>query len=327
MPPSCCAIFVEGLPGSGKSTLAQRLAIDLERSGRPARWLYEEARPHPLDGYFDPAHHSSPDAFMAAARERWRAFGALAARDLTIIESHLFQGPIGSLLLHDVEGATILAFVAGLMSAVEPRAPRLIRFRELDQESAVRRINDFRWGSVSASPYVRRLDGSRFAASRGIRGGAGLLAFYQEFSALADRLTERCAWPALIIDDDARVGVDYAVRLQRIRRFLDLDAPTTPPRIDPSRYVGVYAVDDIGSSTFTIAGEADGLVIRGCPVLWQAGNRLLPAGGDRFHVVSWPMEAIFTIAPDGRAGAMRLVARDPGWTRPDRVFARVTDQA
>jgi thymidylate kinase len=50
-------IFVEGVPGSGKSTTAQFIARRLARSGRPARWFYEEQAPNPFVPEIDPAHY------------------------------------------------------------------------------------------------------------------------------------------------------------------------------------------------------------------------------------------------------------------------------
>ena len=65
-------IFVEGVPGSGKSTTAQFIARRLARSGRPARWFYEEQAPNPVPE-IDPAHYRNWDHFSELRAERWRA--------------------------------------------------------------------------------------------------------------------------------------------------------------------------------------------------------------------------------------------------------------
>jgi hypothetical protein len=41
-------IMLEGLPGTGKSTKSFFLSMQLEREGKPVKWIHEVARPHPV---------------------------------------------------------------------------------------------------------------------------------------------------------------------------------------------------------------------------------------------------------------------------------------
>ncbi len=48
-------VLIEGLPGSGKSMSGQRLTLQLDRLGVPARWWHEEHPGHPLYPFSDEA--------------------------------------------------------------------------------------------------------------------------------------------------------------------------------------------------------------------------------------------------------------------------------
>lgn len=324
-------IVIEGLPGTGKSTVAQRIAIDGARLGLAAQWYYEEQRGHPLHGYFDPATDGTPDRFMDAAVARWRSFARDAGPGMQVVESHLMQGPIGTLLLHGVDPETIPPFVERLMRAADPLHPRLVFLRDADPDSALRRITTFRWGTVEDSPYVRRCDASPFAMARGIRGMSGLITFQRAWSLLADACLARCGWPVLTVTGDLGDAAAHADRYRTICEFLGLGPLPPAAACDSRPYAGIY-VPGTGApagnaatagARFTIAGDGDGLLVRGCPRLWRSGNRLLPRSLDRFHVVSWPLEAVFAMGPDGRAATMRLVS--PDGMEPDLISTRIAD--
>lgn len=58
-------ILLEGLPGTGKSTKCHFLSMQLGREGKPARWMHEVARPHPVL-FFDEASltHAEYHSFL-----------------------------------------------------------------------------------------------------------------------------------------------------------------------------------------------------------------------------------------------------------------------
>jgi hypothetical protein len=306
VPPWRIACF-EGIPGSGKSTAAQRVALGLSAIGKTARWYYEGERQHPLPGFFEPVEGGSPMTFMASTIRHWQAFIANPPPGLHILESHLFQGPIGSLLLHAVEPQVICRFVADLMRILLPLSPRLVFFQELHIAAAIERINTIRWGSVAVCPYVQRLDRSPFARNRMLQGRSGLLTFYQEWAAIVDSVIAGSDWPVTTITSDSSAGIDYQDRDLRINSFLDISRQRCDSALSLESYEGTYGCDAQDAHHFTITSENNVLLVRGCPRLWRDGNRLLPQSAEVFIAESWPLNAIFECGPDGKVRSMQLV--------------------
>ncbi len=301
-------VCLEGLPGSGKSTAAQSLAIDCMRMGLPARWYYEEERPHPWAAFFDPAREDV-DTFIRGLCERCGSFAAHPPAGIQVVEAHLLQGPVGSLLIQDHAPHAIHALVRSMFTALAPLEPRLCYLATTDLPGRLRNLLRFRWGSAEDNPYVSRLDASPYGVRRGIRGAAGLLAFLQESDAIQRELVAACPWPTLVLPAPPPDGPDQAT-LQALRRLLGRSgtAGPLPSAAGLERYCGEYALPDGTRCTVTLLPE--GLLLLGHPRLWRAGNRLLRKAGHRFHAVAWPLEVVFTIAPDGAVGSLHLTARD-----------------
>jgi hypothetical protein len=310
-------VFIEGLPGSGKSTAAQRLAFEGGRQGRVMHWYYEQDAAHPLAGYFEPRQGGDALPFMAQARARWHSFARNATAGTHLVESHLFQGPIGSLLLQDVPPPVISAFVGELMQAVTPLAPRLIRLVEADARSALGRIIAFRWGALEDNPYIRRFDASPYARAHGLHGFSGYVAFCVACADLAQALVATTPWPVL----EVPAATDVAAQRQRLAAmcdFLGLSDPTAE-RYDLQAYAGIYALPDGGH--FTITCDSQGLLVLGHPRLWRAGNRLLQRAPARFLVVSWPFDAVFE--SDGEHGVAAMTFADDQGTPFGERFQRM----
>jgi hypothetical protein len=310
-------VFIEGLPGSGKSTAAQRLAFEGGRQGWATRWYYEQDAAHPLAGYFEPRQGGDPLQFMAQARARWHTFASNATAGTHLVESHLFQGPIGSLLLQAVPPHVISAFVSDLMQAVTPLAPRLIRLVEADASSALGRIIAFRWDSLEDNPYIRRFDASPYAHAHGLHGFSGYVAFCVACADLAQALAAAMPWPVL----EVPAATDVAAQRQRLATMCDYLGMSVPLHVDEdlTAFAGEYALPD--GRRFTISCDAEGLLVRGHPRLWRAGNRLLQRAPARFLVVSWPFDVVFE--NDGEHGVAAMTFADDQGTPCGERFQRL----
>lgn len=88
-------ILLEGLPGAGKSTTAQWLAIQAERAGRRARWVYEQETPHPVFAGM-PQEFDSTEEYVADQVGRWSAFAERMRESgtLAIVDSAFLQRPV-----------------------------------------------------------------------------------------------------------------------------------------------------------------------------------------------------------------------------------------
>ncbi len=247
---------------------------------------------------------------MSSAILRWRAFAQEAPAGVHLMESHLLQGPIGSLLMHGLQDDAILQFVGGLMQALEGLCPRLALFRVPSPEGALKRILAFRWGDVDENPIIRRFDQSAYATSREIRGFSGYLSFIQHFVRLAEAAVALCSWPALVLDTEMSDPPDYQRRLGLIRDFLGV--PGAEPEFTGGleRFQGRYAWNERQEILFEIKLEGDHLLVVGCPILWRAGNPLIQIGQLRFSAASWPIDVIFSVDGNGKVVSARLV--DPG---------------
>src|SRR5215471_10932274 len=103
-------ICIEGMPGSGKSTTSQRLWLHLLRNGCDSRWVYEHDTTHPIWKFEEQravVESGTLDLSLLddIVVDRWRQLaGELAGTGPTmVLESALFQTPIGLLLTMDVD--------------------------------------------------------------------------------------------------------------------------------------------------------------------------------------------------------------------------------
>lgn len=205
-------IFVEGIPGSGKSTAAQFLTYQMQRQGIPAVWWYEEIRGHPLfvfddlpsldetvDKLFSGRHGEVVDAALA----RWREFAERQADSpgVTVFDSCLFGYMTWGLFPANVPLPDIAAHVAEVERIIAPLAPSVIYLYQDDVGAALRNIVRRR-GDVEPS-FIRRATECPYGKHHGLEGFDGVVRYWSEFRALADRLFADCPFAKLAIENSA----------------------------------------------------------------------------------------------------------------------------
>ncbi|MBM4439601.1 MAG: hypothetical protein FJ027_04205 [Candidatus Rokubacteria bacterium] len=310
-------IFVEGAPGTGKSATAQFLARQLTRTGRRARWIYEQEAANPLVPEPPAGGYRSWDEFAASRVARWQTVAAeIAASDETVVaESALLQLPVFSMLGRNAERGTIEQLVNRLAHAVERVHPRLVHLAHADPTRAWRAIAARR-GAAFVASAIARSDDSPFAQTHGLAGLDAVLAYWRAHAALCDDIV---AWlPMRTLSVDAAAGT-WAERRRRICAFLDLpaDEPEPPSIAELAPLAGRY-----GDATreMTIALEAADLVLRG--VLWAA-NPLVPVAPGVFDVEAWPYRVRFERGGDGAVARLRWEGPPLNGGTPAGVYRRL----
>jgi thymidylate kinase len=316
-------ILVEGLPGSGKSTIAQFIWMQLQKHGVPCRWYYEEEEPHPVAFYERSSVHSTATDVFSDALAKWQSFVSKAQQSdaISIIESHLFQDPIFSLLMEDIERPQILAFIHEIKEVCRCLDPVLFYFFQSDYAQTLRRICTHR-GQLIERFYITRVEQSVFGQRRGLHGFAGLVQFWEAVKEIAERLFMEFDIPKLAIENSAGTWSKY---YGQICDFLAL-----PWRVEPApaeqylrRFVGTYTClhrDTVRE--FTIHMANGHLVIRGFPRLWPE-DRLIPKADNVFYVASWPFTIIFQADAGGVIQSMRKETQAGAWEKLDQVCPKI----
>lgn len=338
-------VLFEGLPGSGKSTSGQRLALQLERLGIPARWWHEEHPGHPLYPFCDQAslgrfladlETGQRRAVLAGVVDRWRGFaaGLVRAGELAVLDGCLFGYATLCLYRADVPAAVITAYLGEVERAIAPARPCVVYFVQPDVAAALRRICDER-GLALEAYWVGAAERSRRGRRLGLRGFAGLVAFWAEYRGLIDAAFRRLPFPKLEIDTTVQ---SWAASEAAIFGFAGLppyeEVALAPP--EAGRFAGTYVRHgETGEERCAVVAEAGRLYLQGLPGIWPRA-RLLPAWRPTgegaadlprqpgapvtFHVASWPIRVAF--ATDERGGVRAMTAGDHRWGRSDRTFVR-----
>lgn len=304
-------VLVEGFPGSGKSATAQWLARQLRRSGRPATWVYEDERPHPVLGDV-PARYASWKAYFADRLGRWvtLAAEARASGGVVILDGAWLQVPLVTMLRRSLDPSVAAAFVLKTLEAVRSLDPVLVFLSPPDLDGALHELWDRR-GMRWALGHVTRLETSPFAAARDVKGFPGLLRYWREHHELATAIVQRAELAWRLVNGDAEAA------RAAVASALDF-TPLSEPAWAASqlvRYVGRYDGED---REFGLSLRDGGLVLDG--LLWPE-NRVLPVARNVLEPESWPF-TFTSVEADGRVAGLRLAGPAIGQARYDGVYRR-----
>jgi thymidylate kinase len=302
-------VFVEGLPGSGKSTTAQWIAHEMERQGRPTRWIYEEEVPHPVLG----AAHGPWASWKEWLRDRlsaWASFAAAARTSelATVVDSTFLQASVASTLRRGLDPDLILAYLDRVADLVRPLDPALVYFLEAEPDTAFRKICETR-GMAWTLHHIAACDGAKWARARGTSGLDGLLAYWREHARVCDVAASRSRLRTLTVE--SRVE-DWPGRRRLIAEFLGLPWPPTPAPSETNlaRFAGRYRSET--GREIRLSVRAGDLVVEG---LHWWGTRLLPRAPGVFDTESWPFRLTFDADPTGEVNRLRVDGPALAWRR------------
>jgi len=295
-------ILIEGVPGSGKSTTAQFLLRRYAQQGIASRWWYEEEAGHPLYLFDDAASlqrvladltAGNQQRIIDAVLEKWRALSReiQASETIVILDSCLFGYLTWTLFPFDVPEEVIAAYLAQAEQIIHAISPRLIYLYQDDVAAALRTICRRRGGETEQR-FIRNATESAYGKRHGLRGFAGMVAFWGGYREFTDAAFARIQFPKLAIETAAG---DWLACQRAALQFLDL--PTTDAleagMQDPERFVGDYrgrGGDAAVVCRVRMANHA--LHINDLPFVWPE-NRLIPIAVNRFAIESFPFTVQF----------------------------------
>jgi thymidylate kinase len=296
-------VLVEGIPGAGKSSTCQLVRRGLDAAGRPAVWWHEAQRGHPVYLFDDRASLRATLADLDAGRsaavveralDRWAAFvdGARRRDEVVLVDSCLHGYLTWTLFWYDRPADEIEQYVAAVERIVQPLEPRLVYLRQDDVGATLARATDMR-ANGHRELSVERAERSRYGQRRGLRGFDGLVAYWEAYRALTDRLVDRSALTRLTLP--SRIG--WPARRRRLLAFLALPA-ARPPAGDLARFAGQYEGTEVRV-------ERGDLYAHDLPDRWRR-LRLVPLGGAAFEVESLPHRVDFEEDGRGRVVGLRV---------------------
>jgi hypothetical protein len=233
-------IFIDGLPGLGKTTTALWLAPRLRAAQANVNLLLESQPGHPLnvggdslpagdvtgDAFF---RHYTVESFIQESMDRWRSFvlsassaaDASAADVITVLDSYPYQNAVRILLQLDAARERIEAYIDEVEALTASWRPALIYFAHLDAEHMVRHFSDIasQRGEAWRNYVITLMGQAPYAASHGLEGFDGVLAFLADYKQLTDALVERSRLPHVVLGEGAG---DWDGRFRQMESFLEL---------------------------------------------------------------------------------------------------------
>lgn len=204
-------VILEGIMGSGKSTTMRSIAARMEAAQRRVHPIHERVDPHPiratdeLEHWFQPWLDATPEGLIERSLKKWRSFvdTARASDAVQLVDGQLFHGDLTNLFLMEAKFATIAAYAQAVAVAIRPLNPLLIYFHQDDVDQAIRVVSAERgdaWVKYQVdwklqAPYSRR---------RRLAGIDGLVALYEDYRALTDRLYAGLDLAKLAIENSRR---------------------------------------------------------------------------------------------------------------------------
>lgn len=320
-------ILIDGMTGSGKSTTAQRLWLHLLSLGYDACWHYEHDIEHPVWRTEETAQALAAgnigfDDINSVILARWREFAAAQARTnaVTIIESTFFQTAAGFLLSMDFAPERITAHLLAAEAAIAELNPALVYFYQNDVASALQAIFADRQADGFEAALVEYVAQTPYGKAHGVNGFDGLLAFCQTWREQVDSVFVRLRINKLAIENAAR---DWRGYERQMTDFLGL--PPIPANLlalaaleAADKFTGHYQDAD-SNAVIAIAADGDGLYFDDA-----RRTRLIPGGGNRFHVQAMNLELAFEDEGFGVFQSFRLTGKLPGL---NPLWLRLADAA
>jgi hypothetical protein len=196
-------ILVEGIPGSGKSSIAEWICGELRARGLKVQYHPELPRENSvLDGPIMATARAAGYADRCIARWREFAAGVLAESDdrVRVVEGCFFQSTVRFLLEHQHPDGEPERYMAESEQALSPLAPRLLYLVHRDVKSYLQQQIIERIGGDTVSKIATYTETTAWARQHGAVGTEALVAFYQHYRGVCDRLVDASSIARLVED-------------------------------------------------------------------------------------------------------------------------------
>jgi hypothetical protein len=294
------------MSGAGKSTTAQNLACQFHRNRIRYRWLHEEIKNHPIRaGEFGIGSLCSDQDLERNMQDMFQRWERLVRRILASDRVYIMEGVLyDNILRYFYEShaslETITWYYDELMKHLAPAQPVVVHLCRANIRGTLESMYQRRgqwWKNL-----ILRLDQNQYCRDHGLVGEEGVYAMWQAYQDTAQQMFQRWSGRKIAIDTTAGKWESY---MECLTRFLGIDyrPPAWPAVAAPGNYCGRYEIrleDQL--HTLDIKFDEDSLY---CQAFWDY-MRLLPLGGNRFLISSFPVRLTFLENPAGSVEAVRL---------------------
>ena len=265
--------------------------------------MHEESD-HPIRLYFDRDRHINWSTYLNEASGHRQSFveDVAGTNETYVIDSAVLQNHVRSLLIFDAARASILELVDDLVSI---RGRRMIEL------------------------WIQAHDGYPYTRNLGLDGHKALLAFWEEFDAIADQIFDRISLSKIRIEVTSE---RRQLATEQIREFVGIsEANVVSPAEQLEEFAGVYVRDqEPANSMIEIVPEDGCLVARSDSPTIDVNDgplgcfqrvRLVPETTNEFFVEAWPYRVRFEKTSDGKM-ILQLSSSDSAWKELSETYVR-----
>lgn len=189
-------VLLEGPPGSGKSTISKKIFDWLSVDNK--HLVQEHSEYHPIaerNLYYD------MDVWQEKTLHNWEKLSAeIHTKDtLYIMEFALFQNTIGSMLLANCSRTDIIKVCLKIVNTIMDISPVMILYTATNAKTFVRETYELRDSSWKDN-VDHLIDHLPYGEHKKLKGFDGFLAFYDEYTSIADFVYDRLEMDKIRID-------------------------------------------------------------------------------------------------------------------------------
>jgi hypothetical protein len=186
------------------------------------------------------------------------------------------------------------------MKPLAPARPVVVHLRRANVRGTLEAMYETRgswWQNL-----ILRLDHNQYCRDHGLDGEEGVYAMWQAYQETAQQMFERWSGKKIAIDTTAGEWERY---MECLTEFLGIEyrPPSWPAVAEPGTYCGRYEIR-LEDQLHTLDIKFDGSSLY-CQAFWDY-MRLLPLGGNRFLISSFPVKLTFLENRTGGVEAVRL---------------------
>jgi hypothetical protein len=287
-------VLITGMSGSGKSSTAQNLARQFRLNKVRYRWMHEEIRRHPIrEGEFTVAPRDSEENYQRNIDDMYQRWERLRDRILTSQSVYIMEGVLADNIIRyffegDYPREKILAYFDELFRRLAPARPVVVLLDRPDVRGTLESIYSLR-GDWWKTLILSGTGNECYMANRGLAGDEGVYRMWEDYQELSREVLRRYTGTGIVVDTSAGLWQSY---IERLTSALGLKyfPPVAIQVRRPEQYCGTYSVEVEGKPHSIEVCQEDGrLYVKS----WWPVMPLLPLGGRRFEMASFPIKLFF----------------------------------